>query len=59
LLLHAFTRGPMALIQPLFASSMLLAILLAGRVLGERLTLRQVVALGLSLGAAVLIKLGA
>lgn len=57
-LLHAFTLGPMALIQPIFASSMLVAILLAARVLHERITVRQVAALGLGLGAAVLIRLG-
>jgi drug/metabolite transporter (DMT)-like permease len=58
LILRAFALGPMALIQPLFASSMLLAVAISGRALGERLAARHVAAIGCSLVAIALIRLG-
>lgn len=58
LILRAFALGPMALIQPLFASSMLVAVAITAWRLRERLTLRHVLAIACSLGAALLIRAG-
>jgi drug/metabolite transporter (DMT)-like permease len=58
LILDAFARGPLALIQPVFASSMLIAIWISRRALGERISRRQALALVLSLGSVLLIRLG-
>lgn len=57
-LLRAFAQGPMALVQAIFASSMLLAVGLTAWRLREPLTLRHAAALACSLGAAVLIRVG-
>jgi drug/metabolite transporter (DMT)-like permease len=58
LLLHSFAHGPMTLVQSIFASSMLVAVAVSSRLLREKLTRRHAVALSLSLGAVVLIRLG-
>ncbi|MGI5865122.1 MAG: DMT family transporter [Myxococcales bacterium] len=58
LILRAFAQGPMALIQPLFASSMLVAVGLSAWALRERIAWRHALAVGLSLGAALLIRIG-
>jgi len=58
LILEAFAGGPLALIQPLFATSMLIGVQLSRRVLGEQVSMRQGLALGCALAALVLIRLG-
>ncbi|HEY3449965.1 MAG TPA: EamA family transporter [Myxococcales bacterium] len=58
LLLRAFALGPMALVQAIFASSMLIAVGLTAWRLREPLTARHVAAIACSLGAALLIRAG-
>ncbi len=58
LILRAFAQGPMALIQPLLASSMLIAVGLSTWLLREPIAWRHAAAVGLSLAAALLIRVG-
>lgn len=57
-LLEAFSAGPIALVQGVFASSLLIAVLLAALVTRERPRPRELLAMGLSLAALLLIRLG-
>ncbi|MGC4119531.1 MAG: DMT family transporter [Myxococcales bacterium] len=58
LLMKAWAQGPMVLVQGIFASSMLIAVGLTAWRLREPLTVRHVLAMACSLGAAVLIRIG-
>ncbi len=56
LVLKAFSEGSMALVQPIFALSILIPVFLSAFIYKERLTIIRIISLGLSLASIIIIK---